>query len=370
MRTAAARTPLGSSELAVDRSTLRLLAGMRIALNTTVDDTVRALVVAWARAWDELAPAWDTALTDLITATADGGWPTRAQILRAERALRALDLTRDALEQVVSQAGGTILQALPDLTADAAAWQARLTASQLPPTAGTQAVLNVAFNRVDPAALEWIVGRTTGQITSLMAPLSGQAYAAMQATLIRGVTLGDNPRGAAREMVRRVGGDFNGGLTRAATIARTEMLDAHRAASQAQDLANTDVLRGWAWMCTLDTRTCPSCLAMHGTEHALTEGGPSDHQNGRCARIPLTKTWADLGFTGVEEPASVVPDARAWFDALPETDQVSIMGPERLNLLRTGQATWDDLSLVRTTPGWRDSHTVTPVRLLRGRTAA
>lgn len=356
--------------MAAGRETLRLLAGMRVALNHTVDAQVRVTVKAWATAWNELSMAWDAAVADLIAASVDGAWPSRAQVWRAERALKALDATRVALEQLVTDAGGRMVQVLPDLTTQAAEWQARLTASQLPPQAGAQATLAAQFNRVDPRALEWVVGRTTGQITALTRPLSGEAVAAMQSTLIRGVALGDNPRKAAREMVRRVAGDFNGGLTRATTIARTEMLDAHRAASQAQDLANTDTLRGWQWVCTLDRRTCPSCLAMHGTEHALTEAGPADHQQGRCARLPLTKSWADLGFKGIDEPASVVPDGRAWFDSLPEADRVAIMGPARLNLLDSGAVSWDDLTVKRTTPGWRDSHAVTPVRDLQARAAA
>ena len=54
----------------------------------------------------------------------------------------------------------------------------------------------------------------------------------------------------------------------------------------------------------------------------------------------------------------------------PEADQLSIMGAERLSLLRGGQVGWDDLTTRRPNPGWRDAQTVTPVRDLRQRAAA
>ena len=45
-----------------------------------------------------------------------------------------------------------------------------------------------------------------------------------------------------------------------------------------------------------DDRVCCSCLALHGTEFPLDET-LDDHPNGRCAMIPVTPSWSDLGFT-------------------------------------------------------------------------
>lgn len=356
--------------MAINPETLRLIARMRAELGSIVDDTVRITVAAWVDAWDEIAGAWDAALTELATARADGRWPTQTQVYRYERTTKALDVTSELIADLAEQAGIRVTDALPGLTEVAAEWEARLTAAQMPPTAGTQAVLTAQFNRVDPLALNAIVTRTTQQVTALILPLSAEATAAMHATLVRGIALGDNPLEAARRMLRRVEGDFNGGLTRALTIARTEMLDAHRAASHAQDTANADVLAGWQWMASLDVTTCPSCLAMHGTVHPIDTPGPEDHQNGRCARLPKTKTWAELGFTGIEEPADLLTNAQAWFDGLTPAEQLQIMGPARLELLQSGQIGWDDLSTRRSTPGWRDAQTVTPVRDLRDLAAA
>src|SRR5690606_29603745 len=146
--------------------------------------------------------------------------------------------------------------------------------------------------------------------------LEDAAIEAMKRELVRGVVTGDNPRTAAAAMVKRVEGQFNGGLSRALGLARTEIIDAHRHAAQVAQEAHADVLNGWRWHCDLSVRTCPACLAMHGTMHPLSEPGPHDHVNGRCARVPVTKSWAELGFD-IEEPADAFLDAREWFDGLP-----------------------------------------------------
>lgn len=347
--------------MAVDRETLRLIAGMRVAIGEDVDDAVDDLTRAWARTWNELQAEWEAAVEDLIAA-GDGRWPTQAQIARATRAQKALAITRAALIDLREYADVRILQAVPDLPEQAAAWHAQITASQMPANAAAdKATLVASFNRVDPAALTAIVERTTQSIRSLTLPLSVEAEAVMRAELVRGVAVGANPREAARRMVARVNGAFDGGLVRANVIARTEMLDAHRSGGRAQDVANAGVLAGWEWTAVLDRRTCASCWSKHGTRYAPEIEGPWDHQQGRCARTPVTKSWRELGFN-ITEPPSLTPDARTVFNGLPEADQLQIMGPRRLELLQSGKADWSDLSSRRTSAGWRDSFAPTPVK--------
>lgn len=354
--------------MSVDDNVLRIAREMRLNLNGIVDDTVRALVRSWATAWDELAGEWDLAALDLASA-ASGGWPTRGQILRMQRVDTALDLTFRELDRLAREAGVTIIDPLGEVVTSAAGAQARIVAAQMPPVMGAVAALTARFDRVDPLALAAIVSRTTSQVTSLLHPLSTQAASALHASLIRGVALGENPRETAARLVRRLEGDFNGGLNRALTVARTEMLDAHRAGAKAQDLANLDVVAGWEWLATFDTRTCPSCLAMHGTRFPPDVDGPEDHQQGRCARVTVTKTWRELGFD-LDEPKSTMPDARAWFDGLSDGEKGQILGPGKLELLQSGKIQWSDLATKRSTTGWRDSYAPTSLRDLQAKAAA
>lgn len=350
--------------MAVTSDTLTLLDGARVRVGEHVDGATQDLALAWARAWNEVAAEWEDALADLVAASEDGAWPPPGKVRRAKKALAALEQTRRLVADLADLIPLRVVQVLPTLTAEAIEWQTRLAASQFPPQAGPATVIAATFDRVDDDAVRAIVDRTSRRVTALSRPLPAQADAAMRSALIKGVTVGDHPEAAARDMLARVRGLFDGGLQRARVIARTEMLDAHRTASRAQQdrMVGQGVVTGWTWMAALDHRTCPSCLAMHGTEHPPTEAGPLDHQQGRCDRLPIAASWKDLGFPDIIEPESAVPDARAWFDALPASDREQIMGRERLALLDAGKVDWSDLSTQRRTDGWRPSYVPTPVK--------
>jgi SPP1 gp7 family putative phage head morphogenesis protein len=341
--------------VAVTRRTLDTIRGMRIQLDATIGFHEQQLLLAYGRAWSELSTEWVAAVDDLVAASADGGWPSRAQIRRAKRVQAALAATTDLLDDLTRDFQVRVLKDIPVLTAQGAQWQARLMASQMPETAGRVSELTATFDRVDPRAIDAIVERTTNQITSLSQPITDRATAALRSTLVRGVALGQHPTVVARDLLTRLEGNFNGGRNRALVIARTELLDAHRAAAYGQDQANAKSLRGWQWLAQLDRRTCPSCWGMHGTIHDLEEPGPLDHQQGRCARIPRIRSWAEMGFD-IDEPEDILPNARDVFDGLPREDQLAIMGPQRLRLLDDEQIGFGDLSKRRATDGWRDSY--------------
>jgi SPP1 gp7 family putative phage head morphogenesis protein len=350
--------------VAIRRDTLRRLRQLMATVGGRADATTRTLTTAWARAWDELTPAWQAAVADLIArAAADGVWPAPWQLARVERLGAAVVATASALDALAEHARSTIGDGTGEVVVAAGAAEPWLIASQLPAAAQAAAAATYAA-RIHPTALDVIVARTGQQVTALTRPLSAEATEAMRRALVRGVAVGDNPRTAARDMVRRVQGGFNGGLARALTIARTEMLDSYRETSRYAHAANADVLSGWLWSCACDRRSCPGCWGMHGTSHTLDEPGPLGHQNCRCSRLPKTKSWRDLGIP-LDEPADLLPDARARFDALPEADQVAIMGPARLAALRSGQVGWSDLATRRDNPGWRPSYVPTPVRDLQ-----
>jgi hypothetical protein len=345
--------------MAITPETVALVAQMRLAVDTLTDDQVRGMTKAWVAAWDTVAAEFVAALDELIQIGGDR-WPSRAQIQRATRAQKALDVAGRALDTLASQASKDIADAARKAVAAAEAAQRGIVASQLPPRA------RVSFGRVPEDQLAAIVARTAERVHSLTRPLSADAVEAMRTELVRGMAMGDNPLDVARAMVARVEGAFNGGLTRAAVIARTELLDAHRAAAMASQLRNSGVLNGWVWLARLSKSTCVSCWARHGSIHPLDEPGPLDHQAGRCSRAPVTKSWKDLGFD-IPEPASVIPDAQAAFNALPKADQLAVMGQARLDALRNGRVSWADLSRLKRNPGWRDSYVTVPVKDLASR---
>ena len=351
----------------VTQDTLAVLRGMQIQVNEGVGQHEQAILRSWAAAWGDLAGQWNAAVADIAEMTAEGKKPSRAKVMRATRVREALNATRARLDQLLNESGARLVGDAPRVVLAGADWEARLIASQMP-LADSTASAGLLFNKVDERALEAIVNRTTGRIVNLHRPIGAQAEAELRLALMRGVAVGRNPRGVADDLMTRLEGSFNGGRNRALVIARTEMLDAHRNAAMVQDAANADTLTGWLWVATLDQRTCPSCWGQHGTLHTLEDPGPLDHQQGRCARVPKTKSWADLGFD-LDEPVDMLPDARTTFDGLSPEEQTAIMGDKRLALLNSGTIGWDDLSQKRTTDGWRDSFAPTPTKTLMARSA-
>lgn len=348
--------------MAATERTLRLNAQLRRDLEKITDAHTRTLTAAWVDAWDEVAPDLRAVLLEMLVS---GDKVTRAQLLRSERLRKALTVIASNLSELSKDAGVLITGDLAGVIDTAGSAQASVIDSQLPPRSPHLVNLD-AWSRVDERQIAAIVKRSTEQVTALTKPLSAEAYAAVRRELIRGVASGSNPRETARRMVARAEHRFNGGLTRALVISRTETLDAHRAAAQLGQQASADVLRGWQWVAELDSRTCPSCWAQHGSEHPLDEAGPLDHQQGRCARLPLAKSWRDLGID-LEEPRSLVLDAEATFGSLSAASQKEILGPARYDAWTRGDYPMSGWSRRHETDGWRPSYRVSPAPPSGGR---
>lgn len=339
----------------VTPKTLRLAQRVRRDLLAIADTHTRELTKAWVNAWDGIAGDLEAALAEMI-ATAQGGLISQATVLRSVRMQQVLDVIARRITQLTGDAGKRITGDLGQIVRDAGETQTEIIASQLPKA--ERDGLN-DWVRVDARQIDAIVLRSTEKITSQMWPISAEADAAVRRELVRGLATGEGPRKTAAAIVARTEGAFNGGLTRALTIARTETLDAHRAAAKLAHDENADVLRGWMWLATLTAETCQACIGMNGTEHPLGEEGPNGHQNCRCTRVPLTKTWADLGID-IDEPAPAVTGSQAWFDGLDETRQRKILGPAKYAAYLRGDFPMSKWAVKRSNDGWRDSYVPAP----------
>jgi SPP1 gp7 family putative phage head morphogenesis protein len=349
--------------MAVTARTLRLQRQIQRDLKRITDQQTRELVAAWADAWDEVAPDLTAVLVEMLV---DGDRVTRTQLLRSTRLRKVLVIIAAQLEKLAADAGVRIVGDLRQVIDEAGGAQASIIDSQLPPNSDLLDDLD-SWSRVDERQIAAMVKRSTQQITSRTKPLSAEAIDVVRRELLRGVASGTNPRATAARIVTRARKGFNGGLSRALTMARTETLDAHRAAAQLAQAEHADVLAGWIWTADLGTRTCPACIAMDGTRHPLSQPGPEGHQNCRCARVPVTKTWAQLGHPDIAEPASLIPDSRAWFAGLDSATQLQILGPARYVAYQNGTYPIDSWATKRSTPGWRDSYVVSAAPQSGGR---
>lgn len=318
------------------------------------------LIAAWSDAWEQLEPEFEHAITEILTPRAAGDRLRPSTMARSRRLAQALEQARDRVTSILTDHGARVEDQLPGMLDAALAGHHAMVAAQLPP-AGTPG-LTIAFDQVSRDALDWIVTRTLDRVHALSIPLPAEVEVALRRALVRGVAVGDNPVTVARDLIAHTGTAFNGGLPRAVTIARTEMLDATRAAEQAWEETNPGVMAGWAWVAALDSKCCAACLAMHGTEHPPEESGPDGHPRCRCARVPRTRSWEDLGIRGLRDTRPVIQTGEEWLGDQDDTTVTQILGPTRADLWRTGRADLSDMVTVRDNPDWRRSHTLTPIR--------
>ena len=329
--------------MTLSRRVLEIEAAMQTILDTILDHHTTTLTAAWATSWASVAGELEAALLELAEDGDVPGW----RIERSRRAQQGLAAAGRALEDLAELTGVTISEDAARAIGLGMDGEIAMIGTQLPPG---QSVV-----RVDDAQVSAMLGRTTQQITAVSWPISAETDLAIRAELARGMIVGDNPREAARRMMQATEGRFTGGLTRALNISRTEMLDAMRTAQHATDQVNAGTLAGWTWGAHLDSRTCISCISMHGTEWPLEEPGPIDHHSGRCARLPRTKSWAELGFTGIPEPDLGMVNAVEWFDGLTEEEQRAMLGPRGFDAWQAGTFPMDQWSARKGNDGWRDS---------------
>lgn len=209
--------------------------------------------------------------------------------------------------------------------------------------------VQVRWERLPNEAVQDLVGflQNGSPLRSLLDELPDEAGQAVGDALVRGVALGLNPREVARQVRREMGMS----LARALRIARTETLRAYREATRRSFQANSHVVKGWIWHSALDRRTCAMCWAMHGTKHRLDER-LDDHPNGRCAMIPITATWAELGFKGVPETRLEVEPGAEVFARQPEEVQRAVLGNAAYEAYRAGAVSLQDFVGRRRSREW------------------
>lgn len=217
--------------------------------------------------------------------------------------------------------------------------------------------LTLDWKQIDESNVRAILKilREGDRLHRLFESISRESSEAAEDSLIRGILLGQNPRKVARE-IRQILGTT---LSKALTISRTETLRAHREATKESYLLNDDIIDGWLWHSTLDSRTCATCWLMHGTKHDVDES-MQEHPNGRCAMIPITKTWEQIGrshgvdFSEIQETRLTVPLGTSLFEELPSEQQIDLLGPSRWLALKSHEITLSELLTTSHSDVWGD----------------
>ena len=168
------------------------------------------------------------------------------------------------------------------------------------------------------------------------------------------------------QMIRRIRGTRAGGFSdgaiqatrrEAETIVRTTTNHIQSQARRMVYEANTDIIKGEKWVSTLDSRTSDICISLDGRVFKVGEGQhPPAHHQCRSIRVPITKSFKELGIDLNEPP----PASRAaknydslgralrgtvpadvtyggWLRSQPKNVQAAILGPRRAELFRRGK---------------------------------
>ncbi|MCR4340786.1 MAG: phage minor head protein [Gemmatimonadaceae bacterium] len=307
---------------------------------------LKELAERYGETWAAIKSELDRVGADIQAAQARGETISRGWLVKARR-LESLEA-----------------QTLAEMRLYADFTERRITVEQTDAlTAGRQdalALLEETLGPIPPGAevfrpalpieqLAEMVGRSSSgrPLGELLAGLGQDAAEKVRRELLMGVALGRNPREIARHARSALGGN----LARSMTIARTEVLSAYRASSHNVYRANPGVMAGWLWHAQLSQRTCPVCIAQHGTFHTLDETLDT-HPACRCAMLPQTRSWAELGFPDVPETGVTLEPGEEWFARQEPGLQRAILGPGKQAAYERGDITLADLVGKTKSPQW------------------
>jgi SPP1 gp7 family putative phage head morphogenesis protein len=134
----------------------------------------------------------------------------------------------------------------------------------------------------------------------------------MRRSIVASQVMGESMWQAQKRLVQELGWPIgrrtkaeaiahNGHYARTELIARTEMMRASNLGAAAVDEANRDILEGWEWMATRDSRTDSQCAALDGRVFGLDSdrSRPPLHPRCRCTSIPVRRSNRALGLPEV-----------------------------------------------------------------------
>lgn len=305
-------------------------------------ETARELTRGYGTSWQRIRSHLDSLLTEIEQAKQRGEHIDQAWLARhghVETAARtAVVETRTFVDLSKRTIDKAVLNAYQAGAIDAAT----LVRSTLPPGLPWQPAMPVDETvRVAQAM------RPGAPFGNLLDELPVHAAEAARGTLIEGVALGHGPRRIAADLRQA----FGGNLVRALRVSRTETIGAYRRSAIARYQSAANVLAGWVWVASLSARTCPACIAQHGSRHPLDEAFAS-HPACRCAPAPLTRTWAELGFPGIPETRLEVESGETWFARQPATFQRQVLGPGKHTAYAEGRISLADLVEPTSSPVW------------------
>ena len=277
-----------------------------------------------------------------------GKEPTEAQILRLERIQTIQRQAGEELDKYARVAGDIVAAGQRESIAAGEQQAYQLTLAGFPPGA----TLATSFTQMPRESVEALVGflQDGSPLVDVIAKYAGDASQSFGEALVHGLAAGWNPRKLAQELRSK----FGMGLTNALRLARTEQLRAYRAATL-HSYQESGVVKGWERHAAQDNRTCMACIMLDGKIYS-TRDAMDDHPQGRCAMLPITATYAEMGIDA-PEPDFTREKGSDWFQRQDEATQRKMMGDAKWEAWKEGRFSLEDLPKQMTSDVWGDSWT-------------
>jgi SPP1 gp7 family putative phage head morphogenesis protein len=302
------------------------------------------ILASWARAYERIRVEYQGILDQVAEAHAEGRPIKPAWLYQQERLANAEATARAELARYAKEARQATLSAEQAAIGASARHHAALGEEAL-----AQANLAATFVQVNPDNLRHLAGTLAdgSPLADLFNGMAEEVASQARDALLQGIALGKGPAWMAQQIAPALDMPRH----RAVTIMRTETQRVYRETARETYMANADVLQGWVWTATLTSRTCGACISMHGTIHPVTET-LDGHPRCRCAMVPRTPSWADLGVEGVEDNRPPLESGKDWLEAQPEKVQRAILGNAKHRAWKDGEITLDDVVARTHDPAW------------------
>lgn len=220
---------------------------------------------------------------------------------RTARVEALLDQVREALQARHGERLGELRERLEELGALMADTEAKSLAAALGDWETATPAANVIRTAINTAPLS-VRGPGGGML--LDAFLQGAADADVErvtGAIRRGYFEGRTTEQVVRDVIGTKAANYQDGILgmsrrNARTVVHTGLQHVANTARAETMKANDDIVKGYRWVSTLDSRTSEICQALDGRQFDLGEGPvPPAHANCRSTIVPVTKTWKELG---------------------------------------------------------------------------
>lgn len=221
--------------------------------------------------------------------------------------------------------------------------------------------VDIATKTPAPALLKAIVTERPIHGAMLKSWVKGASTKTMD-SVEQAVRLGMEEGQGIETIVRRIKGtkakNYKDGVMekrrdKARALVRTSINHTANHAAQETWRANEDVVKGWQFVATLDSRTTPICGSLDGQVFKIGEGPvPPRHPSCRSITTAVTKSFKELGLDRdeytPEQRASVDGQVAApvrfenWLKNQSEERQEAVLGKTRADLWRRGKLNLND----------------------------